>query len=143
MSVNIKELKILVVESVDMMGDLLETVLASIRTNTLFAARTSKHGMALFQAQQHDLIIVDLDIDPGGGITFAKNIRDYCENTGLNHVPIILMATYINDEAIQMAKDNGINDLLIKPFSFDDLTKHINFLLNPPENINNGAENNG
>lgn len=124
MTLNLTEMKILVAENVDQLGDLIETVLSSTSKKNIFIARNSDHAYTLYNLHRHDLLIVDLDINTDGGIALAQKIKDGSPDT-----PFILMASYANDDAIEKARESGINDLLIKPFSFDDLMKHINYVM--------------
>ena len=129
MSVIFENLKVLVVENVDLLGDMIETVLESVNTKQVFVARNSDHALCIYQLHKHDLLIIDLDINTDGGIGLTQKIRGISPE-----VPVILMASYANDQAIKKAKETKINDLIVKPFSFDDLMKHINYAMSVKEN---------
>lgn len=117
-------LKILIAENVDHLGDVLETVLSDNNRNQIFVARNTDHALFVYELHKHDLIVIDLDIKTEGGIALSQSIRK--SNA---RVPIILMASHANEKAIDEARRAGITDLLVKPFSFDDLMKHINYVL--------------
>ncbi|MCB1839405.1 MAG: response regulator [Alphaproteobacteria bacterium] len=125
MSINLEDIKILVAENISALGDIIQTVLRPEKENKIFLARNSSHALLNYQIHKHDLIIIDLDLNTDGGIALTKKIRAETPD-----VPVILMASYANQEAIDKAKEIEINDLLIKPFSFDDLMKHINYVMN-------------
>ncbi|MGH1402853.1 MAG: response regulator [Alphaproteobacteria bacterium] len=128
MSVKFEDLKILIAENVDFLSDIIENILNSVNTQQVFIARHSEHALVIYKIHRHDLLIIDLDINTDGGIELTKKIRQEIPNA-----PVILMASYANEEAIKKAKEIKINDLLIKPFSFDDLMKHINYTMTKKE----------
>jgi DNA-binding response OmpR family regulator len=128
-SKNVENLKILVLENIDITGELIESALTSTDTNEVFIARNSNHALISYQVNQHDLLIVDLDVLPDGGLDFIGKVRAIQEDGVNPNVPIILTASYASDETVEEAKTIGTNDLLIKPFSFYELIKHITFVM--------------
>lgn len=129
MASSIDNISILIVENEDPMGDLIETVLNTVDTRQIYKARNGEHGHVLFQAINHDLIIVDLDIEPEGALEFVGKIRDPQGSFTNKEVPVLLMATFMQGEVLDQARAMGIDDLLVKPFSFDDLVKKVNFIM--------------
>ncbi|MCB1681036.1 MAG: response regulator [Rhodospirillales bacterium] len=103
---------------------MIESILHAVNTKQVFIARNSDHALVVYKIHTHDLLIVDLDVNTIGGIELTKEIKKEKQN-----IPVILMASHMHFEAIRQAKEIGITDLLIKPFSFDDLMKHINFVM--------------
>ena len=86
MSVEFENLKVLVVENADLLGDMIETVLKSVNTKQVFVARSSDHALVTYQIHKHDLLIIDLDINTDGGIGLTQKVRD-----GSPDAPVILM----------------------------------------------------
>ena len=128
MSVRLEDLKILVVEDEPPIRDLIAKVLDPLKHSNIFKARSTEHGLVLCATQQYDLIIVEFDIDPTNGIMFTQELRNF--PAGANHkTPILMMASYMSEQAIEEAVALGVTDLLMKPFSFDYLVKHINYIV--------------
>ena len=126
---NLTQISILVVENESPVGDLIETVLGVVDTRQIYKATNSAHGHVLFQAIGHDLIIIDVDIKSSGAIEFVKAIRDPNSAFSKKDVPVIMMASYAADDILEQARAIGIDDLLVKPFAFDDLIKCIGHVM--------------
>lgn len=129
MSSSLDTLKILVVEHTDPMCDLIATVLQTVNSRGIYKAHNAEHAIVLYQTMGHDLLMIDLDIEPKGGIELARKIREDDTFPQGKNVPIILTASYANLETIGQARLFGIDDILVKPFSFDDLENHIHHIM--------------
>lgn len=122
----IEDLNILIVENQGPTQDIIATVLGTLETTRVYKARNAGHALAMYQTKGHDIIIVEMDLDPTDGIELARSVRGLKGSFSPSNVPIILMARYMDQKTIERAKSEGVTDILIKPFSFDDLTRHIN-----------------
>ncbi len=68
-------------------------------------------GLALFQANQYDLVLTDVMMPVMDGLEMARRIK------ALNPaVPVIVISAYSDQESRQRAADAGVDDFLVKPF---------------------------
>ncbi|MBX2834991.1 MAG: response regulator [Micavibrio sp.] len=119
-------IKILIIESEDQIADLLEDVLAISETRQIYKARTPQHALVMYAAIKPDLILLDMHVKPEDGVELAQKIRE--KNNPFN-TPIILMSNESLNEDVERMKSAGIDDLLVKPFSYDDLSARINYVM--------------
>lgn len=82
-------------------------------------------AIELVQRKHFDAILMDINMPVIDGYETAKMIR----NLGIN-IPIIALTAFDRNEVMKQAKDSGIDDVVIKPFSptelFETITKQIN-----------------
>ena len=78
---------------------------------------------------EYDLILLDVMLPIIDGIEVCKRIRK-----AKNHTPILMLTAKDQDKDIIDGLDNGADDYLPKPFSFEVLLARINALLRRPHN---------
>ncbi len=77
-------------------------------------------GLALFQSQRFDLVLLDWMLPKMTGVELCKEIRQ--QNTKL---PIIFLTAKDTVQETVEGLKNGANDYIKKPFSFDELVERI------------------
>lgn len=68
--------------------------------------------------EKPDLIILDIRMPAGGGLTVCENLKTALKTT---FIPIILITAHPSDEIRQQAKELGADDFVTKPFNADEL----------------------
>jgi len=109
---------------VDAISDLLQTVLNVAQTGNVFVARTTEHAEIMYEMHGHKVALVDIDLLSAGGLSLVRSIKNKSKDT-----IVVLMASYASPETIEEAREIGVDDLLIKPFSYDDLSNHVKYVI--------------
>lgn len=87
-------------------------------------------GVRTAQADEYDLIIMDVMMPVMDGVEASRTLRE----SG-NHVPILLLTAKSQSRDIVAGLDAGADDYLPKPFSFDVLLARIRALLRRPNEL--------
>lgn len=75
-----------------------------------------------FQSKPFHLVLMDYHMPEMDGITAAKAIRKYeDEQKRSNQIPILAVTANISPEAHEKCMDSGIQEVLKKPFTMDEL----------------------
>jgi CheY-like chemotaxis protein len=84
--------------------------------------RTGGEGLEALETAPNppDLIISDVTMPEMDGIQFFERVRI---NPAWSNIRFYIMSANPHDERIQNALENGLDGLLPKPFSLDDLDK--------------------
>lgn len=84
--------------------------------------RTGEEGMeALYNAQPlPDLIISDLTMPAMDGLQLYQAVR---QNPNWSHIRFIIMSANPQDERLQTDEAHGLNGVLPKPFSLEELQR--------------------
>lgn len=102
-----------------------EIIEESLKTRDFFVDSVSDglEGIQKFKEKKYDLVLLNISMPNLDGFTVCKMIRKMSE------VPIVFISSK-NDEATQIkGYDCGCDDFIVKPFSFNVLTKKIEAIL--------------
>lgn len=131
MAFNFKKLNILLVEDSPPMLKIMAAVLQALEVGRVDTAENGERGFELFCEYNYDVVITDWQMEPMDGIELTKKIRMDSKSPN-RKVPIILASGHIGLEWVNRARDSGVSELLIKPFSANDLAKRISYVVNKP-----------
>ena len=87
-------------------------------------ANNGQEAVIATEKQTYDLILMDYQMPIMDGYAAALEIR-HCETNPNHFTPIITITGSILELERQRFRQAGINDFLIKPFKFEDLTRII------------------
>ena len=126
MAYDFKYVKVLVVESSVPMFQLVKGVLnlLTVPEKNVYASYTVEEAFLNFKQLNHDIILVDWLQNPDRGILLTKMIRR--DKTSINQfVPIIMTAGSGHLARVVKARDAGVSEYLVKPFSAKSLADRI------------------
>ena len=83
-------------------------------------------ALQLAREQRPALIVTDLSLPGITGIELAKALKQDAATAG---IPIICLSGYADDETSDAVAASGIDRLLVKPCTPDDLLAHVNELV--------------
>ncbi|KFF09312.1 response regulator transcription factor [Chryseobacterium luteum] len=87
-------------------------------------------GVQLVQANDFDLVVLDIMLPEMNGLDVCKEIR----KTNL-HVPILFLTALGTSENIVLGLESGGDDYLVKPFKFIELVARVKSLLRRSHSI--------
>jgi DNA-binding response OmpR family regulator len=122
-------MRILVVEDEKKIADLLKSGLQA-ENYAVDIAPDGEKGIYLAQINEYDLIILDNIMPIKTGPEVCQKLR----NNGLT-TPILMLSVKSDSSDKVEALDQGADDYLAKPFSFDELLARIRALLRRPVHI--------
>jgi len=131
MAYDFKSVTILVVDDNQPMLDITKSLLLAFGVGHVLTAKDGKRGFELYQQYKPDLIITDWMMRPIDGIQLAKKIRRE-RDTANPYIPIILMTGFTEKHRIFEARDEGITEILVKPFKARDLYKRLYQIIEKP-----------
>ena len=121
-----KSLNILVVDDQQSIRDLTRHCLKQIGINQVSVAKSGEQALEVLGKTKLDLIISDGNMDGISGLELLTKIRG---NPIIKSLPFI-MATGQKDKAqVIAAKEAGVNNYIVKPFSTADLRKRVEAVL--------------
>jgi len=119
-------MKILVVEDEHRLAQAIKEGLEQERY-AVDTAYDGEDGYNSASSDEYDLIILDVMLPHLTGYEVCKKLR-----LDSNHTPILMLTAKDRDRDIVKGLDNGADDYLAKPFSFDVLLARIRALLRRP-----------
>ena len=116
--------RVLIVEDDLSLSKFLRRELSTLKF-TVDVSNDSESAFVNLQTSRYDLLILDLNLPGIDGIAVLQRIRAM-ERL---HVPILVLTARTSTEDLKLAFENGADDYLVKPFSFQEMQARIRNLL--------------
>ena len=131
MAYDFRNVTVLVVEDNQPMCDMVLSLLDAFGIKRAHSARNGEEGYKAYLKHKPDVIIADWMMKPVDGILFTQKIRT---NPGSPnpYVPIILMTGFSEKKRVVTARDSGVTEFLVKPFTARDLYKRLAQIIERP-----------
>ena len=109
------DMQVLVVEDERRMADLLRRGLEE-EGHSVVVAGDGREGLAMAESHPFDAIVLDVMLPGMDGLSVARKLR-----AARNQTPILMLTARDGTKDIIAGLDQGADDYLVKPFSFDVL----------------------
>ena len=115
--------KILIIEDEEEIGEALSEILDSVGCQATYV-NEGQEGLELFGRNKYDLVITDLGMPEISGWIVAQRIKEINPET-----PVILMTGWNMEIDDQTLKENGVDQVINKPFKIDRILPVIKGIL--------------
>jgi DNA-binding response OmpR family regulator len=115
-------MKILVIEDDLALSDVIVFTLRRAGF-AMLSAYDGAAGLASWQAEQPDLVVLDLNLPKLDGLEVCRRIRT------VDNTPIIMLSVRSGDEVIVKGLELGADDYIVKPFSPSQLVARVRAVL--------------
>jgi len=133
-----EQVKILVVDDMNPMLSIVKSVLSIFGFRTIFLAENGEEAFEIICKENPDLIITDWMMKPMNGLELVKKIRTD-KRVPNPYLPILMMTGYSSRLRVENARDIGVTEFLVKPFSAQDLyTRVANIIEKPRQFVDTG-----
>ena len=139
MTLKLNKISILVIEDNLPMRKLVNAVLQSLGVTKIYFAGDGEQGYNEYKQHHPDIILTDWLMEPVNGTEFVRMVRTLPDSPN-RVVPIIMMTGYNASARVLQARDEGVTEFLIKPFTAADLAKRIAYVINRPRDFIINAE---
>lgn len=134
MALKFDKLSILVVEDNTAMRKLIASVLETLGVKSIFYAEDGQKGFETFLENRPDIVLTDWLMEPVDGIELTRTIRNDPHSPN-QMVPVIMITGYSAPSRIIRARDSGVTEFLVKPFTANDLAKRLSHVINHPRDF--------
>jgi len=131
---DLSEIDLLIVEDNWILRTMLVEVLSGLGTPHPRVAKDGTQALTEIALKVPDLVITDWEMSPMNGIDFARHVRDETESP-CPTLPIIMLTGHAERERVIEARDAGVNEFLIKPFTTHALYQRIVYLIERPRHF--------
>lgn len=116
------------------MRHLFTSVLKILGVGEIEEASNGEDAFKKFVKGNHDIILTDWMMSPGDGLELTHNIRHSAQSPN-KMAPIILITGYSAWSRVETARDNGVTEFLIKPFTANDIAKRLAYVITSPRDF--------
>lgn len=131
--IRLSKVSILVVDDDKAIATLIKNVLKNLGFGNVIVAFDAEEGLEVMKHNFVDLIITDWEMEPVNGIEFTKQIRKM--DDAKRFTPIIMLTGHGEKQEIELARDCGITEYLIKPFTAKSLCSRIATVVEAPRSF--------
>ncbi len=118
---------ILVVDDYKTMVRIIRNLLAQLGFDDVDDASDGSEALDRMSSKRYGLVISDWNMEPMNGLDFLKAIRS--GDTTNAQTPFIMVTAESKQSSVQAAKEAGVNNYIVKPFSADTLRSKIDSVL--------------
>jgi two-component system chemotaxis response regulator CheY len=134
MGFKFEKLSMLVVEDTQPMQKLLVSVLEALGIKNVQTCTNGQDAFRQFCNHNHDIVLSDWQMDPIDGIALTRMLRKH-QLSPNRLAPIILITGYSAWTRVEEARDAGVTEFLVKPFTAHDLARRIAHVINKPRDF--------
>ncbi len=131
MTYQLSRLSVLVIDDNQPIRLLIRSLLLDLGVGTVEMADGGESGWREYLKKKPDLIIVDWRMKDLDGIEFTRRVRSD-KQSHQPHIPIIMTTGFTNKERVFTARDAGVTEFLIKPFTVQGLARHLMHVVENP-----------
>lgn len=128
---NLQNIKVLIADDERMIQGLVYDVLKQLGFTQITIANSGRQAIELVSKFPFDFIISDWRMKDLDGIDLIRFVRTSPESPN-PHIPIILLTGNTESYYVLTARDAGVNEYLIKPFTAEQLVRRIRSLIERP-----------
>lgn len=125
--------KVLVADRDARTASLVHSVLFSFGFQTIELATSGNAALEALRTHKFDLIITEWNLAPVDGVELVKAIRSAKNDLRLRRdIPIIMLTAKADMDSVQVARDAGITEFMVKPFSARTLSNRLVQVIDNP-----------
>lgn len=130
---------VLIVEDMVPLALMTEKILKTFGFKTVYVTHNVSDAFAVFQKHSPDIILTDWILEERSGLELTKLIRRD-PLTKNPYVPIILMSGFTHKLRVMQARDIGVSEFLVKPFTAQELYSRLVQSIEKPRTFVDGGE---
>lgn len=131
MTYSLDKAKILILDDMKPMLALTTSVLKIFGFKYVFTASDTDEAFEIVCKQDPDIIITDWMMEPVDGLAFTKKVRKSPLSPN-PYVPVLMMTGFSSRLRVESARDTGVTEFLVKPFSARDLFSRVVQIIERP-----------
>ncbi|HEY1722848.1 MAG TPA: chemotaxis response regulator CheY [Magnetospirillaceae bacterium] len=123
-----KKLPIMIVDDYSTMLRIMKNLLRQLDFENVEEASDGSTALAKLKSGQFGLVISDWNMQPVTGLDLLKQVR---ADAQLKHLPFIMVTAESKTENVVAAKQAGVSNYIVKPFTADTLKAKMESVLGP------------
>lgn len=125
-------MRVLIVDDYKTMLRIIRNLLGQIGIKDVDEATDGTMALNMLKTHKYHLIISDWNMEPMSGFDLLKAVR--ASDAPIKQIPFIMVTAESKTENIIAAKQAGVNNYIVKPFSGDTLKSKIDTVMGAKTN---------
>lgn len=127
-------INVLVADGDPKISQLVRRVLVSLGFGAVYMARNGEEALHTLREKPVDIVITEWDMEPQSGIDFINTVRNG-EASVNRMLPIIMLTGKAQKKYVEKARDHGMTEFVVKPFTVRTLCDRIILVVENPRNF--------
>lgn len=127
-------IKVLIADDDLRIAAIVRAVLDSLGFNLIYVVNNGKEALEILQKEKIDFVITDWQMSPMDGISLITYLRTSNDSPN-RFLPIIMLTANAERQDVEVARDSGVTEFVIKPFSVKTLCDRIVLMINNPRSF--------
>jgi two-component system, chemotaxis family, chemotaxis protein CheY len=123
---------ILIVDDIPQMRETVRSMLRVYGYSSLFLAESGNQALSVIGSHSIDMVITDWTMPNMPGIELVKKVKN---DPKLFTIPMLLVSDERTMDKVLYAIEEGVDSFLVKPFSEQELIKHVKLLFRKIKNV--------
>ncbi len=123
-----KKLPIMIVDDYSTMLRIMKNLLRQLDFENVEEATDGSMALSKLKMGHFGLVISDWNMQPVTGLDLLKNVRS---DPQLKHLPFIMVTAESKTENVVAAKQAGVSNYIVKPFTAETLKQKMESVLGP------------
>jgi two-component system chemotaxis response regulator CheY len=132
--IRLENVKILIADHDKYVGQIVRHNLRALGFTSVHHVRTSVEAMIYLRKNPVDILITEWHLAPMDGVAMIRELR-LAEDSPNRGVSIIMMTGRGEMMDVEVARDIGVNEFLVKPFTVISLYKRLERLIDRPKSF--------
>ncbi len=130
----LSHINVLLVDADFRVAGLLRKILSSLGFGAVYHAKNGHEALRLLNEKSIDIAITDWDMEPMNGIEFIRKVRT-SQDSPNRLLPIVMLTGKAQRAHVEAARDSGITEFVVKPFSVRTLCDRLILVVDHPRNF--------
>jgi len=132
----LSHLRVLIADRDKRTATMVRRILFSLGLRHIEMTNDGEHALLLLSSQPFDIIITEWNMHPFDGVEFVKTIRAARDDKRIKRdIPIIMLTARAELDTIAIARDAGINEFIVKPFSAETISGRLLKIIENPRSF--------
>jgi DNA-binding response OmpR family regulator len=131
--IRLSKVSVLVVDDDKAISNLVKNVLKNLGFGNVIVVHSANEGLQILETNAIDLVITDWEMEPMSGVELTQAIRKF--DSPKRFLPVIMLTGHGEKAEIERARDCGITEYLIKPFTAKTLCSRIMMVIESPRSF--------
>lgn len=130
----LRDVHVLVVDDDHRIAKLIRSVLSGLGFQNIHVEHSAENALEFMTANEVDMVICDWMMDGMDGVEMVETIRKDLANMN-QLVPIIMLSGNSEKPQIETARDSGVTEYVMKPFTAKSLCNRIIAVIDNPRSF--------
>lgn len=131
--IRLSKVNVLVIDDDKAIANLVRNVLKNLGFGNVIVVHNALEGLQILEKNAIDLVITDWEMEPMTGVEMTQRIRKF--DSPKCFMPVIMLTGHGERAEIELARDCGITEYLIKPFTAKTLCSRIMMVIESPRSF--------